>query len=240
MTGAKAIVVKPISSAVARALVRRIHYSGKVTNSQLHLGVYLGDRLEGAMQFGPSIDKRKMVGLVEGTPWNGFLELNRMAFSDQLPKNSESRALGVALRMIRKQYPHIGWIVSFADGTQCGDGTIYRAAGFLLTGVVKNRQMVSWGDKVIAKKSLDNQNYPKVNGRYYSSVLIERGEAKLLDGFMLRYMYFLDPAAQARLTVPVLPYSKIDELGARMYRGQRQRAGSKDAVAPPDQGGEEA
>ena len=49
-----------------------------------------------------------------------------MAFSDRLPRNSESRALAIAFKMIRKHYPHIEWVISFADGTQCGDGTIYR------------------------------------------------------------------------------------------------------------------
>ena len=141
MASAKDLVVKPIGSKDAAELVRRIHYSGKVTqNSQLHLGVFLDGRLEGAMQFGPSMDKRKMLGLVPGTGWNGFLELNRMAFSDRLPRNSESRALGVAFRMIRKHYQHIEWIVSFSDATQCGDGTIYRASGFVLTGIKRMRK----------------------------------------------------------------------------------------------------
>ena len=53
---AKDIVIKPISAADANAIVRRLHYSGKVVpNSQLHFGIYLGGRLEGAMQFGPSL-----------------------------------------------------------------------------------------------------------------------------------------------------------------------------------------
>ena len=120
MPSAKDIRVAPINAADANTLVRRVHYSGKVVNnSQLHLGVFLDGRLEGAMQFGPSLDKRKIIGLVEGTGWNGFIELNRMAFGERLPRNSESRALGVAFRLIRKHYPHIEWVVSFADATQC-------------------------------------------------------------------------------------------------------------------------
>jgi hypothetical protein len=46
------------------------------------------------MQFGPSLDKRKVQGLVEGTSWNGFIELNRMAFSDRLPRNSGKSRTG--------------------------------------------------------------------------------------------------------------------------------------------------
>jgi hypothetical protein len=43
-----------------------------------------------------------------------------------------------------------------------------------------------------------------------------------LDGFQLRYIYFLDPSWRARLTVPELPYSAIDEAGAGMYRGVKK------------------
>lgn len=237
---AKAIRVAPISRQDADRLVRRLHYSGKVVpNSQLHLGVFLGGRLEGAMQFGPSMDKRKTLGLVRGTPWNGFLELNRMAFSDCLPRNSESRAIGVAFRMIRKAYPHIEWVLSFSDGTQCGDGTIYRASGFLLCGVKENKTILLMPDgSVVADKTLNNSNYIK---RGESAGYWKRNGAKPLTGFQLRYIYFLNHAARDRLTVPVLPFDKIDELGAGMYRGERvsrsSRAKEQDAEHPSALGG---
>jgi len=87
------------------------------------------------------LDKRKLIGLVEGTKWNEFIELNRLAFTDTLPRNSESRALGVAMRLLRKYAPQLKWVISFADATQCGDGTIYRAAGFVLTSIKENQQL---------------------------------------------------------------------------------------------------
>ena len=219
MATAKDIRVAAISAQDANRLVRRIHYSGKVVpNSQLHLGVFLNDRLEGAMQFGPSMDKRKVQGLVEGTSWNGFLELNRMAFSDRLPRNSESRALGVAMRMIRKHYPHIEWIISFADGTQCGDGTIYRASGFVLTGVRENKTILKLPDgSIVADLTLNtSQGTTGKNASWW-----KKNGAKALDGFQMRYIYFLNPSAKARLTVSILPFSKIADLGASMYLGEK-------------------
>lgn len=142
MASAKDLIVKPICASDANRIVKSLHYSGKVVqNSQLHLGVFLNGRCGGAMQFGPSLDKRKIQPLVSGTLWNEFLELNRMAFADWLPRNSESRCIAYAMRWIRTTYPHIKWIVSFADGTQCGDGTIYRASGFVLTGIKENDQI---------------------------------------------------------------------------------------------------
>ena len=103
MATAKDIIVKPITAAVANKVVKAVHYSGKVVpNSQLHFGVFLNGKLEGAMSFGPSTDKRKTIGVVRSTEWNNFLELNRMAFSDVLPRNSESRAMAIAFKLIKK------------------------------------------------------------------------------------------------------------------------------------------
>lgn len=234
MASAKDIVVKPISARDAATLIKRVHYSGKIVqNSQLHFGVFLHGRLEGAMQFGPSLDKRKIQGLVEGTLWNGFLELNRMAFSDRLPRNSESRAISVAMRIIKKNYPHIEWVISFADGTQCGDGTIYRASGFVLTAINKSMNLVRRGDGVVihkmtlesnptsARSELNGKSYYQITGgKYDLGAYVKATNGTLIPGFQLRYVYFLNPEARSRLTVPILPFSKIEEMGAGMYRGQ--------------------
>ena len=249
---AKDLVVKAISSADANRAIRRLHYSGKVVNnSQLHLGVFLDGRLEGVMQFGPSLDKRKMLTLVQRSTWNSFLELNRLAFSDRLPRNSESRALAVAFRLIRKHYPHVEWIVSFADGTQCGDGTIYRASGFVLTGLKPSFNLCRLPDgTTIHKMTLESgptRPRPELAGRSYYTVTggkydfrayVAAAGGTILPGYQLRYVYFLNPAARARLTVPLIPFARIAEVGASMYRGQK-RAGSIRSDASPDQGEEE-
>lgn len=228
---AKNLILRPITRKEANDVVKLHHYSGKVVpNSQIHIGVFYSGRLEGAMQFGPSIDKRRVSGLVENTGWDEFTELNRMAFSDVLPPNSESRAIAISMKLLRKYAPKLKWVVSFADGTQCGDGTIYRASGFVLTQIKRNSQMLNWNGKVIARKTLDNKNYPRINGRYYSGHLIESGEAIPLPGFQFRYVYFLDPTSRDHLTVPILPFSDIDKVGAGMYRGIRR--GSVDSDTP--------
>jgi hypothetical protein len=228
MATAKDLLVKPIKSADAIAFVKAHHYSGKVAqNSQLHLGVFLDGRLHGCMQFGPSLDKRKIQGLVSGTQWHEFLELNRMAFDDVLPRNSESRALSVAFRMIRKNAPQVKWIISFADGTQCGDGTIYRAAGFVLTGITENKNLARLADgSIIHKMTLESNplatDYGAINeGKNDFSHYLEVKGGERLTGFQLRYIYFLDPSYRARLTVPELPYSEIERRGAKMYKGQK-------------------
>lgn len=237
---AKEIILKPISAAEANALVKRVHYSGKVVNnSQIHIGVYYRGKLEGAMQFGPSLDKRKVQGLVSGTGWNEFIELNRMAFSDALPRNSESRALAIAFKMLKKHAPHLKWVISFSDGAQCGDGTIYRASGFVLTSIKENKQILelpdgyrfaastvtaageNGGDRV--RSEIDRRLGTRLVGSSSPSLVkLKELGAKYVPGFQLRYIYFLDPSYRSRLTVPELPFSRIQEMGAGMYKGERR------------------
>ena len=236
---AKSLILRPVSSKVANECVKRIHYSGKVAqNSQMHIGVFWNGKLEGAMSFGPPLDKRKMAGLVRGSRWQHFCELNRMAFSDRLPRNSESRALGVAFRLLRKHKPALRWVVSFADATQCGDGTIYRASGFVLTGIKANKQMLRAPDgTVVARKTLDNPNHRGPNGEFGSRVAREQGW-RPLPGYQFRYVRFLDPAWRERLTVPVIPFSDIPE-AARMYLGKPMRQPIKDPSSHDGKGGED-
>jgi hypothetical protein len=245
MNGAKDIVVRPISAQDAARIVKSCHYSGSsAINASLHLGVFLNGRCGGAMQFGPSLQKSSTITIVEGTNWNGFIELNRMAFSDWLPRNSESRAISVAMRLIRKSYPHIEWVVSFADGTQCGDGTIYRASGFVLTGIKENSTMHMMPDGTIfADVGLraSSANLRKKVGYKLGepfSVFKQRTGAKRVPGFQLRYIYFLNPAARSRLTVPVLPFSEIERRGAGMYLGKPKRVESDTMDTPVFQTGE--
>jgi len=133
------------------------------------------------------------------------------------------------LRFLRKTYPHLRWVVSFADATRCGDGTIYRASGFLLTQIKRNTSLLRMPDgSVVAKKTLDDRVL--ADGRWASRAAVDAG-AVPLEGFQLRYVYFLDPTWRDRLTCPVLPYSAIAAAGDTMYKGKRPKQAST-----PDQG----
>lgn len=235
MGRAKEIIVKVIPERLATPFVKAHHYSGKVVqNSQLHLGCFLDGGLHGVMSFGPSLDKRKILGLVntenktEATKWNEFLELNRMAFDDYLPANSESRCLGIAFRMIRKNAPHIKYIVSFSDATASGDGTIYRASGFRLTQIRENKTILVMpdGERITIlnftngytdKKRICAKYGLPIWGGASLKPLFEIG-AKYATGFQLRYIKLLTP--DCRLAVPEIPFTDIDKAGAGMYRGE--------------------
>lgn len=235
MGRAKEVIVKVIPSKIANEFVRKHHYSGKVVNnSSLHFGAFLDGKLHGVMSYGPSLDKKKLMGLVEGTGWNEFLELNRMAFDDYLPRNSESRCIAYSIKLIKKNAPHIKWIVSFADGCSCGDGTIYRASNFVLTMIKPNTGLLQLPDGSVVHQltiqSSPMQPRPELGGK--SLFELTGGKYSITEycrltgaipkpGFQLRYLYFIDPSCREKLTVPVIPFERIDELGAGMYKGEQ-------------------
>ena len=212
MGRAKEIIVKVIPAKIAVPFVKKYHYSGKVVNmSTLHFGCFLDDKLHGVMSYGPPMDKRNVLKLVDSgkqtnnQKWNEMLELNRMAFDDYLPKNSESRCIAISIKLIKKNAPQIKWILSFSDGTQCGDGTIYRASGFYLTQINKNSTIYKLATgEIVAKRGDSKYDF--------------KG-SKQLNGFQNRYIYLIDKTC--KITVPILPFSKIDEMGAGMYKGEK-------------------
>lgn len=243
MASATDIRLKVIPSKIANDFVDKHHYSGKhVNNSTLHFGAFLDGHLHGVMSFGSPMDRRKVLGLVvdqggNPAPWNDMLELNRMAFDEALPRNSESHCISVAIRLIRKNAPQIKWILSFADGSHCGDGTIYRASGFKLTGYSRGSMLVlpekyrkyNGGGKYAHRMSFQsklNRLYKVLNAEFNlggKNVTVEHMaellHTQVVSGYQFRYIYIIN--RNYHLAVPELPFSTIDEIGGGMYKGER-------------------
>ena len=236
MGRAKEIVMKVLPSDIANAFIKAHHYSGKVVNnSKLHFGVFLDGQLHGVMSYGPSLDKSKIIGLVEGTGWNEFLELNRMAFDSVLPRNSESRAISMSIKLIKKYAQQVKWVISFADACSCGDGSIYRASNFVLTGIKENLNLAELPDGTrIHKMTLaSNPTTPRrelggltffdvTGGTYNFTKYLDYVGAKPIPGFQLRYIYFIDP------TCRVAAYSAGDTLLQDRRAGSGHVQGAKD------------
>lgn len=241
------LLIKPISSKDAKGCIEQWHYSGKAyPKSQVHFGVYWRGRLSGALSFGDPLDRRRVLPLVRDTAWGGMTELNRMAMAPDVPRNAESRAIAVCLRILKKHAPKLEWVLSYADGAQCGDGTIYRASGWWLTQIKVNSAL--WrtpGGAIFSDVGLRTSPKMQTQARLWlESVLgrritpVELSSASTwrsaglepLPGHMLRYIYPLNGTVRGRLTVPILPYSAIDDAGAAMYKGVA--LSRSEAVAP--------
>jgi hypothetical protein len=176
-----------------------------------------------------------------------------MAFTDALPRNSESRAISIAMKLLRKHAPQLKWVVSFADACQCGDGTIYRASGFVLTGIKRNDRLINLPTGEVVNyltfdmsggfgdfDALDKSKSVSLKRREMLASGYQKTKDYLdykypgwhpIPGYQLRYIYFIDPAYRPRLTVLEIPFNRIAEVGANMYKGHAPDKGNH-----PDQG----
>jgi hypothetical protein len=66
-----------------------------------------------------------------------WMELKRMAISDDAPKNTASRMISYMVRDIRKDFPSVPRLISYQDPA-VHSGTIYRASGWQCTGARKS------------------------------------------------------------------------------------------------------
>ena len=125
--------VKEIEAKQVNSLVKEFHYSAKVVaNSKLHLGIFDADsNLIGCLQFGPPMNGNKTaIKLSEQLP---MFELNRMVMHDNQPRNSESMAIGLCIKYLKK-FTDCKWLLSFSDGKEGNVGYIYQATNWLYLG----------------------------------------------------------------------------------------------------------
>lgn len=204
--GSPAFQVREIHRDRANAIIRRHHYSGKVVgNAYVHLGVFIDGELYGVLQLGYAMNPASGGGVVEGTANDEYLELNRMWLDDFAPKNSESRAISYAIRYIRRAWPKVRWIQSFAD-ERCGlNGTVYQACNFDYAG---SHTSTFW--------ELDGEMFHNIaatttgeKGGHRSRWLRENlARATRHDLRQFRYLFFLKPRFRRGLKLKLQPYPK--------------------------------
>jgi hypothetical protein len=116
---------------VANKIIIDNHYSKKYyAASYIHLGVFINGDLLGVLQYGYAMNPASCGSVVKGTKIDEYLELNRMWLSDKAEKNSESKSISYSIKYIKKKFPKIKWIQSFAD-ERCGMfGIVYQACSF--------------------------------------------------------------------------------------------------------------
>ena len=129
--GDSSFYVKEMDRKEANAVIIKNHYSKKVYSATyINLGVYVDDQLKGVLQFGYAMNPASCGSVVEGTKMDQYLELNRMWIDDGAGEYPESRAISCATKYIKRKFPKIKWVQSFADERCGGFGIVYQACSF--------------------------------------------------------------------------------------------------------------
>ena len=206
----QSIQVRPVPIKIAKEIIVGSHYLHSLPGgTQMTFGVFLGQRLLGAIALG--VGPFNAHRLVDGAAPADCLTLSRLWLSDELPKNSESRVLGVVVRSLRK-HTDLKFLLSYADPAQGHLGTIYQATGWIYTGRSQAMPLYDLGDGRVRHSRSLAHGFGTHSVRHFKDmgVPIE----VIPQSPKHRYLYFLDPTLRTKLKAPALPYPKREALDA--------------------------
>jgi hypothetical protein len=200
----KSILLRPVPFTVARNLVVGHHYLHSMPGGTwFTFGVFLDSSLLGVMTLGagPFLVHQ----LVDGAQPDDCIVLTRLWLSDELPRNSESRVLGIVLRALRRD-TKLKVVVAYSDPAAGHLGTIYQATNWVYTGLSTATASYDLGDGV--------PRHSRTVGQVFGSHSVKHLKASGILARLVpqnakhRYLYFLDPSWRGRLRGPVLPYPR--------------------------------
>lgn len=203
--GSSEFFVREIDRNIANDIIVKNHYSKKYYNgSYIHLGVYINDNMVGVLQYGYAMNPASGSSVVKNTPNDGYLELNRMWLDDTAPRNSESMALSYSIKYIRKVYPKVAWIQSFADERCGGFGIVYQSANFEYYG---EHTSVFWLlDDVVYHNVIMTKGSDTSKNALYLRANKDRAVALELRQF--RYIYWIHQRRKNDVLLKQCPYPK--------------------------------
>ena len=200
------MMVACIAIRIAKELIVLNHYLHTLPGgTAMAFGVLLGGRLLGALTLGAG--PTNAYRLVEGASPRHCIALTRLWLSEELPPNAESRVIGIVLRNLAR-HTDLKFVVSYADPSQGHVGTIYQASNWLYLGLSQATPLYS----LAGESPRHSRSFSHSFGTRDVSHFAARGVPlhKVPQQPKHRYFYPLDPSCRDQLSVPVLPYPKLE------------------------------
>ncbi len=139
------VSVREISSAVAKEIIVKKHYTHAWTACRYALGIFyrtdesnaLGDsdKLIGCLVYGFPVGARAANSVSDSITKDNILELTRLYCDDGYGSNIESYALGQSFKWFRENDKMIKILISYADNGQEHLGGIYQATNWIYQGM---------------------------------------------------------------------------------------------------------
>ena len=139
------VSVREISSAVAKEIIVKKHYTHAWTACRYALGIFyrtdesnaVGDshKLIGCLVYGFPVGARAANSVSDSITKDNILELTRLYCDDGYGSNIESYALGQSFKWFRENDKMIKILISYADNGQEHLGGIYQATNWIYQGM---------------------------------------------------------------------------------------------------------
>ncbi len=202
---ARDLWVKPIPAKAGRRLCEAHHYLHSYPGGAfLNLGVFAAHRLLGVLVLGAG--PTNLHRLFKCARNNEVACLARLWLDDRLGRNSESRVLGVVLRLLRKEQSTLKALVAYSDPSVGHTGMIYRAAGFLYLGESMAMPLYRLPDGSVHHSRSLAHSYGTYSRKHFASFGVDVDLVQQSPRHT--YVVLIDPNWRERLTRPVIPYPK--------------------------------
>lgn len=125
-----------LSQKEAVEYIKNNHYSKTCSpNPKPCYGLVWEGNLIGVLMFSIPVSENVRAQIFGEKRKNEVIELHRLHIQDNTPKNTESWFIGKCLRFLKRDFPYINAVISFADPAYGHDGTIYKATNFEFNGM---------------------------------------------------------------------------------------------------------
>ncbi len=191
----KDLQVRRVGLADIADLITRNHYLHSVpAAASLAFGVFLDNRLVGAVILTPG--GRNAYRVLSGARPADVVTLARLWLADEIPRNAESRVLGIILRDLRRDGRYKA-VVSYADPGAGHAGIVYRASGWTYLGLTADERYVVLADG-------RTHNSRSVSSKYGSNDIAHLRRTGIPAKRVVvpgkhRFLYVLDPAWRWRV-----------------------------------------
>lgn len=129
---------REVNYLTATNFYKKWHYLGETDFlSTINYGAYFNNILYGVISYGTP-NAKNLKGYWNSKTQYGWWEIKRLAMSDIAPKFSESRFIGITIKILRK-YFYVKGIITLADTKVNHVGTIYKASGFDYIGLTPQK-----------------------------------------------------------------------------------------------------
>lgn len=205
--GPKDLIVGPIAPSVARDLCERFHYLKSYPGGALlNFGVFVGQALRGVAVIG--VGPFNIHRLFRHAEPHEVQCLSRLWIDDRCGRNSESRVLGIILRLLRRHQSQVKALVAYSDPEAGHIGTIYRAAGFAYLGRSYPMPLYQFPDGSVHHSRTLGHSFGTHSLRYFKAQGVDVHPVPQAAKFV--YVALIDPTWRNRLTRPILPYSSLE------------------------------
>lgn len=212
------VSINKIHFSVAKKIIIEKHYTHAWTTQSICLGIYYEtdnehpffnskeELLIGVIVYGNPVGSNSLNAISDSLKKKQVLELTRLYIDDGYGKNIESLSISKSIHWLKKHWPKLKYLISFADPEQNHLGIIYQATNWLYTGISSKDEWY-----IIKNKRV----HPRTVGERYGTRSMKKLEQMGIDvkrELMYgkhRYIYIMKSGKQRKCLIKELNYEVL-------------------------------